>query len=157
MLSVVIILLILVTHLLFFNNKDSAEYLEVLAKIDLGNKYLSENGVSDDCFPYRYFHKGCYYEGKLKFYNGLLVGSFLDSNLTKTERVRLCYVFLFNGSTVYCLQQNNELRKCYEFAGKDEYLARICGLKEGETIPTEGFWDSEYKDNPIPTRWLIPD
>ncbi|MBD3252362.1 hypothetical protein GF386_01375 [Candidatus Pacearchaeota archaeon] len=138
----------------YIQENSNQEYLELLSKIEKGNNYILSNGTSDSCFPYRYFHRGCYYEGKQKFYNGLLVSSFLSSNLSHDERIELCYKFIFNGSTAYCLQQNNEIEKCLEFAGQDTYLKRICDLKEGETIPTEGIWDPKYKDDPIPTVYI---
>ncbi|MBU4069801.1 MAG: hypothetical protein KJ646_02365 [Nanoarchaeota archaeon] len=134
-------------------SQSSQEYQNVLSEIEKGNSYISENGSSDDCFPYRYYHRGCYYGGKLKFYNGLLISDLQEYNLTNEEKVQLCYKFTFNGSTAYCLSKNDP-DSCVEFSSDDSYLLRICGLEEGETIPTEGMWDPNYKENPIPTVYF---
>lgn len=133
------------------------EYSKLISGIEKGNDYILSNGISDSCFPYRYYHKGCYYEGKEKFKEGIIVDSFSSSNLSNEKRLELCYKFLFNGSVAYCLQQNNEIEKCLEFAKGDEYLERICSLEEEETIPTEGMWDPEYRDNPISTKYFNVD
>jgi hypothetical protein len=131
----------------------SKEYQNVLNEIEKGNRYILQNGTSDSCFPYRYYHRGCYYEGKFKFYNGLLVSDLRNYNLTDSEKIELCYKFIFNGSVAYCLSKNNH-KKCIEFASNDSYLSRICNLKKEETIPTESMWDPNYKENPIPTVYI---
>ena len=69
--------------------------------------------MKDSCFPYRYYDRGCYYTGKLKFYEGLLISTFANTNLTHEEKVELCYKFAFKGSTAWCLRGNaeNEMEK----------------------------------------------
>lgn len=157
---VIVIILGVLSFYLFIKNPSQKEdtqndeVLNILRDIEKGNSYITTNNFSDNCFPYRYFHKGCYYEGKLKFTKGLLVNDFKNYNLTLAEKIDLCYKFVFNGSTAYCLYKNEERNKCLTFAKNDEYLVRICNLKEGETIPTEGMWDANYRDNPIPTRYI---
>ncbi|MCK4649960.1 hypothetical protein KAT36_01885 [Candidatus Pacearchaeota archaeon] len=155
----IIVLAVLATFVVLYKDTleetRSEEYYNTLSEIQKGNNYILEKGLSDNCFPYRYFHRGCYYGGKVH-YEGLVISHLLDRNLTHEERINLCYEFAFNGSVAYCLQQNKEIGKCNEFAKDDEYLERICGLKENETIPTEGFYSSEYKDNPIPIKTVAP-
>jgi hypothetical protein len=152
----VTIILSLALYILTSNNQEknlsNSEYENILSQIKRGNTYIIENGITDSCFPYRYYHRGCYYEDKLKFQNGLIISTFNDENISLEQKTRLCYEFIFNGSTAYCLQRNNQITDCLNFAKDDEYLIRICGLKEGEIIPTEGFFSPEYKENPLPDR-----
>src|SRR3989344_2004603 len=115
---VIIVIVISVLSFYFFiknhpqkENIQNDELLNILRDIEKGNSYIATNNFSDDCFPYRYFHRGCYYEGKLKFTKGLLVSDFKDYNLTPTEKIDLCYKFVFNGSMAYCLYKNEEVTK----------------------------------------------
>ncbi len=151
--GIIVIILTLISIGYYFSTlNQSEEYKSILSEIERGNEYTINHNSGDNCFPYRYFNRGCYYAGKLKFYEGLLISDFSNTNLTHEEKIDLCYKFAFKGSTAWCLHKNSEDEKCLSFAGENEYLKRICSLKEGETIPNGGFYDVEYQDDPIPTQ-----
>ncbi|HIG94513.1 MAG: hypothetical protein QT05_C0049G0023 [archaeon GW2011_AR13] len=151
--SIIVLIVIITVGFILFNNSQkqpekiySAEYKTLLDEIERGNKYIISSNLKDSCFPYRYYDRGCYYTGKLKFYEGLLISTFANTNLTHEEKVELCYKFAFKGSTAWCLRGNaeNEMEKqdCLNFAGDNNYLIRICNLEGEEVIPasltTEG-------------------
>jgi hypothetical protein len=121
------------------------------SRLQEGNAYVIEHNQSDSCFPYRHFHKGCYYDlGK----NHLVASSLHEYNLTHAEAVDLCMHFAHRGAAAYCLKENGEADKCREFAGNSAYLSRICSLKENQTMPSSinGFTntdDSNESVNPV--------
>jgi hypothetical protein len=137
----------------------TSNYSILTQRVEVGNEYIKEKGVlTDSCFPYRPFHRGCYYEGKIKFTesssrNGsIILGNLGQYGLDEEDVLKICKKQIVNGSIAYCRHSCGLYEDCLDFAGSDEYLVRICNLEEGETIPTEGFWDPEYKENPIQTR-----
>lgn len=129
------------------NKSYSENYKKTLDLIEEGNQYVIKNDVNDDCFPYRYFHRGCYYNEKKNY---LIASSLQGYNLTSKEIINLCYKFAHKGGTSYCLWANKELEKCLDFAKNNDYLIRICGLEEKETIPFNGWWTPGYREDPIP-------
>jgi len=134
------------------NDNIDREFNQILLEIERGNKYILENKlIKDNCFPYRYHSRGCYYDGKLKFNEGNIISSFSNNNLSSKQKIELCYKFVFKGSIAFCLNKNNEVDKCKEISSKDEYLSRICNLKNEETIPeSPANSDPEYREDPIP-------
>lgn len=68
---IILLLILSIFYFTFYYKDNSKDYSSVLIEIEKGNEYITQNGVSDSCFPYRYYRRGCYYEGKLKFNNGL--------------------------------------------------------------------------------------
>ena len=78
-----------------------------------------------------------------------LAGTLAYEGLTHEEVISLCYEFAHKGGTAFCLMGNKEIDKCLDFAENNSYLQRICNLEEGETIPTVGFYDPQYQENPI--------
>lgn len=146
--SIIVLIAIIGIGFILFNSSEkqqektySTEYKSLLEKIESGNKYTISNNLDDSCFPYRYYDRGCYYSGKLKFYEGTLISTFSDTNLTHEEKVELCYKFAFKGSTAWCLRGNAETeierQDCLNFAGNNNYLIRICNLEGNEVIPAQ--------------------
>lgn len=132
---------------IYLNTKED-NYSKVFARIEKGNLWIEQNGWSDSCDSYRYYHRGCYY----KQYPGLdgtdaIVGGSLQYyNLTHEEIWDLCSEFIFPGHVAYCYNQNAQTKKekqeCLDFVGTDDYLKRICMLKEDQVIPSESFGPS---------------
>lgn len=138
----VVVLIVVVIILGLFLYSDSSEnatsplYQKFLSDIEEGNQYVIENNLSDGCFSYRYFHRGCYYDLSKRF---LVISNFIGYNLTHSETIDLCYRFAHKGATAYCLKSNNEIQKCYDFASDNIYLNRICNLGEEEIIPSKNY------------------
>jgi hypothetical protein len=141
-----IIIAVLGFFLFYWNNAKTIEthsenYNLILAQIEKGNNYIIGNNSDDLCFPYRYYQRGCYYGGKLKFYEGLLISTLSDTNLSHEEKWELCFKFAYPGSVAWCLRGNaeneNEKQECIDFAGDNTYLTRICNLEDGKIIPQE--------------------
>jgi hypothetical protein len=121
------------TNLPSTDDSHSKSYLDTLNKLEIGNEYVINNNLSDGCFPYRTFHRGCYYDLSKNY----LVAPNLQEdyyNLTNEEIIEMCYKFAHKGAVAYCLKSNNELSKCTDFAGDNQYLMKICSLKDGELI-----------------------
>lgn len=142
----VIIGVILVFGFIFFyqNNYESQENIEksseyhiALNLIKEGNSYVLEIDRSDNCFPYRYYNRGCYYMGGED--NMLFDGDlgYFGLNLSSQDKIELCYNFAHKGAIAYCLYKESGKEECLDFARDNEYLIRICELdiEYGETIP----------------------
>jgi hypothetical protein len=145
--SLVIVLIILGLFLFFKPSSQeenhSPAYQNVLSQIEEGNQYVIEKELSDGCFPYRYFNRGCYYDQSKNY---LVSSDLQNQNLTHFEIIDLCYKFAHKGSIAYCLSMNNEKQKCSDFAGNNNYLNQICNLKEGNVIPSAKFGPYNYSN-----------
>lgn len=122
-----------------------SSYETALSKIEEGNNYVIENDLDDSCFPYRYFHRGCYYSQEKHY----LVASTLSGSeifLTQDERITLCKKFAHKGAVAYCLKGSAESEKCLEFAGTNDYLKRICNLSPNEVIPSQLYGPYNYSN-----------
>jgi len=141
--SVAVLIVIIVIGFIFFNGTHikiekvySENYNNLLAQIKEGNNYTIQQNLTDGCFPYRIYHRGCYYSNEDNYItNPSLIPN--PQNLTHTEIISLCYKFVHKGAVAYCLKSNSEKQKCSDFAATNNYLGRICNLKEGELIPSQ--------------------
>ena len=140
--SILILIVVIAIGFLFNNSsvqtKDvySKNYNDALFKIKEGNNYTIQKDLSDGCFPYRIYHRGCYYSNEDNYItNPSLIPN--QQNLTHDELISLCYSFVHKGAIAYCLKSNFEKQKCLNFAETNTYLSRICNLKENELIPSQ--------------------
>jgi len=144
-----VVILAIALGLFLFSKPSSEEethslaYQNVLSQIEEGNQYVIEKDLSDGCFSYRYFHRGCYYDQSKNY---LVASALQNHNLTHSEIIDLCYKFAHKGASAYCLKSNNEIQKCYDFAGDNNYLNRICNLEEGEWIPSNVYGPYQTDD-----------
>ena len=127
----------------------SENYTKTLSLIENGNAFVIGNNWDDGCFPYRYFHRGCYYSEEKHY---VISSALQNYGLQNNEITELCYKFAHKGAVAYCLKTNREIQKCREFAGNNEYLNRICSLEDGEVIPSNTYGPYENE-----TGWKVDD
>lgn len=140
-LTIILILIFIFLEMFIGNNLNislrnnySKSYEEALLKIEEGNEYIIKEDLTDGCFPYRKFHRGCYYSDEKHYATNTIPN---QQNLSHEEVISLCYAFVHRGATAYCLKSNSEKQECLNFAGTNNYLIRICNLDEGEIIPSQ--------------------
>lgn len=124
---------------------ETNNYDLVLSRIELGNKWVTENDANDECSSFRYYHRGCYYKQYLGLETGAITGGNLQNhNLTHSEIIDLCQKLAHKGEASFCLRSNNEKALCLNFAEDNEYLNAICELDEGKVLPVEFNNGQEY-------------
>jgi len=145
---IILIVVIILGFILFnyFEKQPSKNYNGVLAQIELGNKCITEQDKDDSCFSFRSFHKGCYYDSCK---TTMAYSDIQNYDLTKEEILNLCYKFAHKGVVAYCLKSNSEKQKCLDFAGTNIYLVAICGLQEGELLPSQLIEGTEVCKNAV--------
>jgi hypothetical protein len=125
-------------------------YLSVYLEIQKGNEIVIKHNLSDGCFPYRYFHRGCYYDVAKNY---LVASDLRGYGLSHEEIVALCYSFAHKGAVAYCLNANNETARCHAFSSNNAYLNRVCGLQDGELIPSQQMGPYQTDTNPHVDSW----
>jgi hypothetical protein len=162
----ILVVIIIALGIFIFNNSNvqiedvyGKNYEDALLKIEEGNNYTIQRDLTDGCFPYRIYHRGCYYSDEDNY---VANPSFIPNpqNLTHDELINLCYSFAHKGATAFCLKSNFEKQKCLNFARTNDYLIRICNLEEGELIPSQmmGPYETDtagYKVDSLETIELV--
>jgi hypothetical protein len=123
---------------------------QLISNVDSCNNVMISKNISDECFGYHYYSRGCYYASDITIcpgYADTWLSDIVNYGLSHDESKEFCLKFSHKGLTANCLRiisQDSSKKDCLDFAKNDIYLVAICNLQNGEEL--KGFSPKTISD-----------